>query len=409
MCFGSTETQRQTTDTTHQTNPAVASAATQNLDFAKNLQASPFQSYSGDMVAALDPMQAGAIDKGVGMAMDPSYLANAQSLVNQYSSDPAGHVLTSSIASKMDPYMSKYTDMALAPQLQAFDQQIADQNRGFDANATGAGAFGDTGWGLGRSNLTTNQNIGRTGLVGNAYNAAFNTAIGAGAQDVSNDINTQTTNAGLQEQAIARKLAGANAGMGLQTQGIANAGAAAQLGSQKTANTQAGLLAQYQEFLRKQNDPYMKLQAGTQGVASGAAAFPADTTATRVTQAPDNSGLGLLGSLGGAYLSSPAGSAAATAGLSSLGSGISSMLPFLALSDERAKTDKNRVGALHDGTPVHTFRYIGDPVLRIGVMAQEVERRDPGAVHEIGGLKVVNIHRATAPSRALDAALGIAA
>lgn len=69
------------------------------------------------------------------------------------------------------------------------------------------------------------------------------------------------------------------------------------------------------------------------------------------------------------------------------------------LSDERTKENKERVGMLFDGSPVWSYNYIGDDTPQIGLMAQEVEKRTPEAVAEIGGLKMVDYGRATAPAR----------
>lgn len=85
-------------------------------------------------------------------------------------------------------------------------------------------------------------------------------------------------------------------------------------------------------------------------------------------------------------------------GLSGLGSfqslgGLGGLASMFALSDERVKENKSRVGALYDGTPVWSYNYIGDETPRMGVMAQEVERRDPAAVVDFGGLKIVNYDR----------------
>lgn len=90
---------------------------------------------------------------------------------------------------------------------------------------------------------------------------------------------------------------------------------------------------------------------------------------------------GIYGSLGGA-------------------SGIASALgPLLALSDERVKEDIEPVGETNDGQTLYSYRYIGDPEPRVGLLAQEVEKRDPGAVVEIGGIKAVNYKRALAGSK----------
>jgi hypothetical protein len=72
------------------------------------------------------------------------------------------------------------------------------------------------------------------------------------------------------------------------------------------------------------------------------------------------------------------------------------------LSDERTKEEIEPLGELNDGTNIYAFQYKGAPDKHIGVMAQEVEKRDPRAVKEFGGLKHVNYARVLA--RALEAA-----
>jgi hypothetical protein len=64
-------------------------------------------------------------------------------------------------------------------------------------------------------------------------------------------------------------------------------------------------------------------------------------------------------------------------------------------SDERLKEDIDQVGELIDGQPVYRYRYIGDNVFRIGLMAQDVEQIRPDAVTEIGGYKAVDYGKAT--------------
>lgn len=73
------------------------------------------------------------------------------------------------------------------------------------------------------------------------------------------------------------------------------------------------------------------------------------------------------------------------------------------LSDENAKENIHEVGELHDGTGVYLFNYKGDHTPQMGVMAQEVEKKDPAAV-KMGrdGYKRVNYARVAA--RALEAA-----
>lgn len=62
-----------------------------------------------------------------------------------------------------------------------------------------------------------------------------------------------------------------------------------------------------------------------------------------------------------------------------------------AMSDERLKTDKERVGETDDGIGVYKYRFKGSPMMQLGVMAQEVEKKKPQAVMTTrSGYKAVN-------------------
>lgn len=88
-------------------------------------------------------------------------------------------------------------------------------------------------------------------------------------------------------------------------------------------------------------------------------------------------------------------------------SGLGSLAPLLMLSDMRAKKDIAKVGQLHDGQPVFSFKYKGADKPQIGLIAQHVEKVHPEAVTEMGGLKHVNYDLATKPSRMMAGPVGI--
>lgn len=71
----------------------------------------------------------------------------------------------------------------------------------------------------------------------------------------------------------------------------------------------------------------------------------------------------------------------------------------LTTSDARAKEDIEPIGKLVDGKTVYSFRYKGDAHPHIGLIAQEVEKTDPQAVVEIGGVKRVHYGMATERAR----------
>lgn len=71
---------------------------------------------------------------------------------------------------------------------------------------------------------------------------------------------------------------------------------------------------------------------------------------------------------------------------------------LIGLSDERAKKDKRKVGHLDSvDLDVHEYRYKGEPESapkRLGLMAQEVERKNPSAVIKRKGIRYVDYGRA---------------
>lgn len=94
--------------------------------------------------------------------------------------------------------------------------------------------------------------------------------------------------------------------------------------------------------------------------------------------------MGMFGSIGAAV----APSLIKSAGPSLMKAG-AAMLPAL-FSDKRLKTDIKKVGKTNDGLPVYTYKYKGDDVTQMGVMAQDVEKKTPSAVRTLGGFKAVD-------------------
>jgi len=376
MCFGNEETGRSTQ--TYAANPAVANAATSNLSFVQGLQNKGFQGYGGQQVADFSPQQQSSFDMTNATAGDGTG-AKAGGMIDNYAQAGPQSVNASTISSAMSPYMNQYVMRALAPQMQQMDMQDAKTRAATNATATGSGAFGDARTGIEQSNNQFLSNVAREGMIGNAYNSAFNTAIGAGAQDVSNNMAAQGQNANFMEQYLGRSLGGAQALQGLQNQQLSVAGAQNQMGQQQTAQNQANLTAQYNQWLMAQQYPFQTAQLMNQTMGAGGTALGGTTT--KVEEKPNNAGLSMLGSLAGSAF---------------------------AFSDRRLKTDIDVVGALMDETPVYSYRYIDDPeeVRRIGLMAQDVEEDTPEAVIEHpSGFKMVDYGRATERSRIMAMAI----
>ena len=63
---------------------------------------------------------------------------------------------------------------------------------------------------------------------------------------------------------------------------------------------------------------------------------------------------------------------------------------LLASSDRRLKEDIRKVGKTDEGHSVYTYRYRGEPATHMGVMAQEIKKSQPDAVHKLGGFYAVD-------------------
>jgi hypothetical protein len=75
---------------------------------------------------------------------------------------------------------------------------------------------------------------------------------------------------------------------------------------------------------------------------------------------------------------------------------------IFAMSDERMKHNKERIGYLYDGQPVYSYDF-GDGETQIGLIAQKVERDHPEAVMENKrGLKLVDYEAATQDAAARE-------
>jgi hypothetical protein len=59
-------------------------------------------------------------------------------------------------------------------------------------------------------------------------------------------------------------------------------------------------------------------------------------------------------------------------------------------SDRNSKTNIKKVGKTKSGLPIYTFKYKGENQTQMGVMAQDVEKKNPKAVGLINGIKGVD-------------------
>ncbi len=287
----------------------------------------------------------------------------------------------------LQTYLSpNYTNPMTAP-------GIGDALTALNQNITGQinGQFAAAGRDMSPDNskaLAAGLAQGEGGLLANEFNTLSTNQLGAvsGANNTAADITAQ------QEVPLTNAVTGMEAAGSLPS--LISAPGAAQMGA---ATTAAGLPTINLPQIEGLTVPIAGLGSETQSTSTG----------TTTTTAPLAQTL-LSGGLLGASLMGQLGLGSSVAsGLSSLGSGISSFLnPASAafiFSDERVKEGVKPVGLLFDHTPVFSYRYKGDPkrTTRIGLIAQDVERRRPDAVRQFRGVKAVDYGKATERARSI--------
>jgi len=240
--------------------------------FFTNPQTNPYQQYQGPQVAGFTGLQnqsydaAGAL-KSSGQLQDATAMAgqagmgglnasytyspyqagqaNAPQLQNFQMANP-GNVGTQSFTSAgtAQQYMNPYLQASLAPQMALLGQQQGAQNQVNAAQATQAGAFGNSRFGVQNAQQNQANQLAMSNLVGQGYNNAYNTAQG--------QFNTEQA-ANLQAQ-LANQNMGYNVGnTNLQALlGVQNLGAGqnmqAQLANQGANQSAANLNAQQGQF-----------------------------------------------------------------------------------------------------------------------------------------------------------------
>lgn len=126
-----------------------------------------------------------------------------------------------------------------------------------------------------------------------------------------------------------------------------------------------------QELLTEDNQRINQISALLSG---GQVSQPNFTTASNVDPIAATDNAAIIGNYDNAKMQAWAQSQAA------LGSAIGGIGGLFALSDERAKDDKKKIGETKDGMGIYSFKYKGSPKTEVGLMAQEVLKKKPDAV-----------------------------
>ena len=309
-----TTTQQQTTTPS----PLTQLAGQDVFGFARNIATQPFNAPLQN-VAGFNPMQTQGWGRIAEMAAAPNannpFFDQEANAFSGYGSAPQSSVFAPSVlGGNTNPFTARLTDYVdpnlafeLNPMLQNITRQadIAKYGPGgVGASATAAGAFGDARQGVENANADEAAMRQAALATGQAYQDAFKNAAALRGTDISNLIGTQTSNAQLREQMLARLLGSGNALQNLaqfQTgQGLNLAQAAIAGGTQQQQNAQQQLTALYNQQLQNLLGPY---QYQIPALTSALGALKSTQPSTTTTQQPNNALWNLLGTLGGSLFS----------------------------------------------------------------------------------------------------------
>ncbi len=380
----------------------VQEAGRRNLAAAYEVSRTMPGPYEGQRVASMTPGQVSTIGTiANNYAMSQPAFAYAQQMAAQAGGYQPERVQAGQLATTdLSPYMNPYTQSVLQTSLDTLNQQrLTGLNQAADA-AIKARAFGGSRQAIqeGIVNATAQQQAGQ--LAANLMSQNFAQSQAAAQADIQRQMAAQQLNQAAGISGAGLGLTGAQTLGGLAGAGQQNflQGAAAALAAQESIQQQqqAELDAARQAYAEQQAFPAQQLNLPVQALGL----TPYGGTQTQTSSG--GSGSPLLTGLGAAStgvsilsglksLAAPAAAGAAAGGGSFLAS-LAALLPF---SDEREKTDIQKLGKDKEtGVDMYAYRYKGDPKTYpkvVGPMAQDIEKKYPEAVKEVAGRKTVDV------------------
>jgi hypothetical protein len=298
-------------------------------------------------------------------------------------------------------YMSPYTEAVAQPTYQALRQQQEQERQRMLGEQIRGGAFGGDRGKIAQANLAQQQNLATAQALGNIYQQGYGQALGAAQQQQGVALQAEQANRQAQQQAANQFL-----GIGQQAfgQGAQTAQQQAALGQQlfgqgaQAAQTQQALGQGLYGIGAGVSQGLAGLGTGAQQAAlQGGQAQLAAGTVEQQTQQAQNQALynQFLQQQGYPFQVAQflANIAMGTGALS--GSTTTTTQPQSFFSDERLKHDIEPIGKTYDGQEIVRFKYKGEPGTRIGLVAQDVEKKHPEAVGLARGYKTVDYDKAT--------------
>lgn len=359
-----------TTTTNTAPNAQALSAYQDLLTRAGGVASTPYQAYTGELVAPVNQQQYTGIG-GVNQYANAAQPAISQALGQAASSSAPLN------ASTIQQYESPYTQQVVNATQAQFNNQNQQQQQQVVGNAIAQGALGGNRSAIAQSELANQQQLAQAPVIANLENQGYSQAV-------------QTA-----EQQQQTGLQGANAignlGVAGQTAGLTGAQSQIGAGTLEQQTQQALDAANYGQYQAQQAYPYQQLSwlAGLDTGVGSQMGGTSSTTAPAPTLFQQLAGLGTagVGLLGGT------GAFGATGYLNP------SYSNSIWSSSKEVKENIKCIGKTHDGQNLYIYNYKGDPTKHIGLIAENVEKKHPHAVHEINGTKAVDIDKATKDSQ----------
>jgi hypothetical protein len=211
------------------------------LDKGNALLNAPAPTYTGQMTAGTSDLQKQAFDGLAGLTLPDTLTSAGQNLLDIQGKQQNLTFDPNSVSQYMNPYLQN----ALNPQLEEARRQAAISSQPAMAKLTQAGGFGGGRQavleGMNQRDLNTNL----ASITGKGYKDAYDEAMKAA--QYSSDFGLKSLQA-----ATATNQAAANTGAQEAQYGLSNLQAQATAGKTQYDQEQAGLNAQYNEFLRQQ-------------------------------------------------------------------------------------------------------------------------------------------------------------
>lgn len=339
---------------TQQTTTAPTALAGQNYTSAINqaaqLATTPYNTATDTQVAGLTQPQTtafGQLQSAYGTAQP--YLSQATNYANA-AADPA------TVQNNIQGFENPYTSSVINSSLALANQQNQQQQQQLQSSAASAGALGGDRLGVAQGVLGGQQALANNQLISGLNQQNYSQALGASQQNAAAQGQSAYTLGNLGQEALNTDITGAQAGL--------SAGNQLQAQQQNVLNSGTQNAVQQTQF-PYQNTQYLASILGSLGPLLGGTTQ--GTTTTPVNYLGQILGAGLAGA---------------------------SLIP----SDKRVKEDIQPIGKTFDGQTITKFRYKGDNTTRIGLIAQDVEKKHPDSVSEINGIKAVDYDKATEDS-----------